>query len=417
MAGGTVSLADDWAPILVAPGAVINVSGASGAFDVARFVPGGHFGGGQIVLDRQPVWSDAGQVNIAGMTGLLFEGTLIGKPGAPQAAGGTLSITGDSSTTSSTNLILVEDTAQAVSDAGATFSFATFVPSLQPVGAFRQAVDAKIPAGNLLFGADTLDGSGFDNLILNGNNGTVGFAGQVSLTLRNSIVINTLGITAGNRGNFIWGGQGPSNLPIGTGGQSTTNNASLSATAPYIAINGVSFNSGSGALPSLSGHTAFSDATLTLNADQIDLSAVFYLQNISQATFNSRGDIRLLPAQFFTSSRSLLGYMATAGNLTFNAATIYPATDTAFVIQSVGSNGTVTFGYPDGGAASTTTPLSVGGTLVVSAATSSRMAKSRLLSVPSSWAYPAASRRWAPLWAGFGNDWKPLYQFGSGQQH
>jgi filamentous hemagglutinin family protein len=356
LAGGTVSLSDDWAPILVAPGATINVSGASGAFDVAHLVPGGRFGGGQVVLDREPVWSDAGRVNIAGM---LFEGTLIGKPGAPQAAGGTLSITGDTSS-SGTSLILVQDTAQALKDAGAAFNFATFVPTLQPVGPFLQPVDPKISQGNMLFGANTLNGSGFDNLILTSSNGAVGFAGQVVLTLNNSIVINAAGITASNRGNYNLGSPLPGGL---------TNRASLTATAPYIAINGIS--SAANSLPTLVLRQS-ADAALTLNAGQIDLSAFISLANIGQATFNSRGDIRLLPAQFIPSGSSLLGYLLTAGDLTFNAADIYPATDTAFVIQAAPFAGstaptTITFGYPEGVAPSTTAPLSAGGTLLVSA--------------------------------------------------
>jgi len=67
------------------------VSGTAGAFDVAQLASGGSLGGQQVVLTRQPVWSDAGQINIVGAeAGLLFEGTLIGNAGAAQANGGTL---------------------------------------------------------------------------------------------------------------------------------------------------------------------------------------------------------------------------------------------------------------------------------------------------------------------------------------
>ncbi|MDB5609255.1 MAG: filamentous hemagglutinin [Bradyrhizobium sp.] len=373
LAGGTVNLSDDQTSILVAPGAIINVSGATGAFDVAHFVAGGRFGGGRVVLDREPVWSDAGQVNITAGAGLLFEGTLIGEPGTAQAAGGTLALTGDTvpSTGSGSNIILVQNIAQAVRDSGAAFTFATFMPTLKFVSAASQQVDSNIPQGTLLFGAETLDGSGFTKLVLSETSGAVGFAGQVGLSLDNSVVINTSGIIASNAGNFIWSFQGPVNLPTDANGVQTTQNASLSITAPYIAING--FSGGNGSSPNTQFRQSVADSTLTLNAEQIDLSAYMFLQNIGAATFNSSGDIRLLPAQYVPSTgTSLIGYLLTAGNLSFNAADIYPATDTAFVIQATPFFGstqptTISFGYPSGGAPSTVTPLSAGGTLVVSA--------------------------------------------------
>src|SRR5262249_52796356 len=123
--GGTVSLNDGTTPVLVAPGAVINVSGAASAFDVEQPAPGASPGNETITLARQPVWSDAGEVDITA-GGMLFAGTLIGQGGAPLAAGGTLSISAPVSTGGS--VILVADIAQALEDAGASFDFSTFVP-------------------------------------------------------------------------------------------------------------------------------------------------------------------------------------------------------------------------------------------------------------------------------------------------
>jgi filamentous hemagglutinin family protein len=361
-AGGTVSLNDAGTSILVAPGATINVSGTSGALDVAQSTPAGP------VLQRTPVWSDAGQVNISGDAGLLFEGTLIGNAGTSSensAAGGTLSLTANNAGGTSSNLILVQDTAQAMIDAHMTLDLANFVPTINGPG--TQSIDPAITRGSMLFGADTLNGSGFDNLVLNNTSGgAFGYAGQLALSLRNSVVINAAGIIAADRGDFNWGFSGPFNMPV-VGGVPTTNGASLTINAPYIAINGTSGSNGN--LPQLNG-ASIADASLTLNADQIDLSAFFNLQNIAQATFNSNGDIRLLPAQFIAQGIQLLGYLLSAGDLTFNAERIYPASDTAFVIQSVNNrqSTTITFGYPAGGEASNQTPLSAGGTLLVSAA-------------------------------------------------
>ena len=150
----------------------------------------------------------------------------------------------------------------------------------------------------------------------------------------------------------------------------TTDGASLTVTASYIALNGgnaflndpgISFGSGSTTPPG--------DATLTLNAsNQIDLAGSLTFQNIGRATFNSLGDIRLLPAQSISRAQ-LEGLVASDGNLSFNAAAIYPVTNTLFAIELLSAGGTVSFGYPAGGGPSTITPLSADGGVLVSADT------------------------------------------------
>ncbi len=368
LAGGTINLADDETPILVAPGAVLNVSGAAGTLNLPQLVAGGRLGGQNIVLVPTAQWSAGGALNINGEEGLLFEGTLIGHGGAPQANGATLSITADASSSNALanfigngTLILVEDTAQAVVASGATFNFATFVPKAKPWSPSGAEIDTKIPDGVLLFGADTLNNSGVANLVLNG---TGGFAGQVTLTLGQSITYNNQGLlTAANTGNFVWNNGFPPapRLPGGS-----TGGASLTLNAPYVSFIGTSNNSGG--LP-IFGNPNASDGTLTVNANQIDISQFYELQNIKLATFNSRGDIRLLPTQIvLPNATQLYGYLASAGNLIFNAADIYPATDTAFVIQSVSPTGSITFNYPQGGGPATSAPLSAFGSIVVSAA-------------------------------------------------
>src|SRR6202012_1692171 len=127
--GGTVTIIDKSSPILVAPGSIINVSGAAGAFDTVQLQTVGMLHRQEQVLVRTPFWSDAGTVSITGGTGMLFEGTLIGEPGAPQANGGTLQLNGvaNPNTGTDTAVILVQDTAATEVAAGATFNWATFV--------------------------------------------------------------------------------------------------------------------------------------------------------------------------------------------------------------------------------------------------------------------------------------------------
>jgi len=350
LAGGTVNLSDKYSPILVAPGATINVSGTAGAFDVAQLVLG-RLGGERLALVRQPVWSDAGQVNITAATGLVFAGTLIGNPGAPQAAGGTLTITGQ-------NVPLPPEFG-----GGSESSYVFLVQDASSLASAAAAGTFNLRLGDLIFGVDSINGSGFSNLVLDeSSGGAVVFAGAVALHLPGSfsaIAGEYLGLTAGD-----FDAVNP--LPAAQ--------ASLTVTAPYISLAGPS-GDGLGGLPSVPQLLPPSaDVTLSLNAAQIDLSAFIVLGDISQANFTSSGDIRLLPAQYLGASTQLLGALLTYGNLTFKAADIYPATDTAFAIEAVPQLSTsppttVTFAYPDGGGPSAGTPLSAAGTLLVDAST------------------------------------------------
>jgi filamentous hemagglutinin family protein len=346
--GGDINLSGGYT--LVAPGATLNVSGTAGTFEVPQSVPGGILGDA-IVLAPELEWSNAGAVNIDASFGLVFEGTLIGHGGAPQAEGGTLSLTGTPiSVGLSSEMVVVEDMAQTLAQMGSTFDFSTFV-----LPAPGQLVAPNVPNG-VLFGADTLDGSGFANLNLNA--GTVGFSGKTTFNLTDSVIFNTTTIEALDITNH-------------SGSSAPLPGTALTVNAPYIAINGTN-GSGSG-FPQISpdGLTNFSDATLTFNADQIDLSAVSQLLQISQATFNSSGDIRLLPAQVIMPNEPLFGSLATGGDLTLNAARIYPATDTLFVLEAIpadpSGSTTITFGYPQGVAPSSVAPLSAGGAIAVSA--------------------------------------------------
>ncbi|MFP3711051.1 hypothetical protein SB783_44510, partial [Paraburkholderia sp. SIMBA_009] len=86
-----------------------------------------------------------------------------------------------------------------------------------------------------------------------------------------------------------------------------------------------------------------------------------------------RGDIRLSSTSVSQQGNTLLpGVLYTPGNVTFNAASLYPATGSTFIVDAVGpvdpvtgqrAPTTVTFGST--GASGT--PLSAGGTLLVDA--------------------------------------------------
>jgi filamentous hemagglutinin family protein len=269
-------------------------------------------------------------------------------------------------------IYIVQDTTQALQDAKATFDLATYVPTVTPFS-FSEKIDPQLPAGTMLFGADTLDGSGFSNLNLTNTTGIVAFAGQVAFSLNGSVTMTASDFAALNAGNFVTNGGLIPSLPLiqdpTTGTFPTTDGASLTLTAPYISLVG----GPGGLIPSTA------DGVLTLNANDIDLVGAnggeLIMANIGQANFNSSGDIRLMAMGSPTSSSltanisgsRISEFLQTGGSLTFAAADIYPTTDTAFTILA--PDGTVTFTYPTNGGPSTTTPLSADGALTVTAPT------------------------------------------------
>ena len=101
--------------------------------------------------------------------------------------------------------------------------------------------------------------------------------------------------------------------------------------------------------------------TLSISADQIALSGFTTLQGIGGLTLRSSGDVSFQPLF----RNQLSGELALAGNLTIDAARVYPATNAAYTIADSLDDGTVTIGRTS---ASPGTPLSVGGSLTIEAA-------------------------------------------------
>jgi filamentous hemagglutinin family protein len=323
LAGGTVSLTSNQSPILIAPGAVINVSGASGALDV---VQAGSGPDAHDIVTREPEWSNAGQINIKALN-LLLEGSLLGFGGAPGASGATLTISSGADANGDTaNLIMVQDTAAALAAANVNFNLATYVPAVAPTTAGLASIPG-LGATTLLVGADKIDATktGIDSLIL-GQGAGFGFAGNVTLNLNDIFQVNSFTYTAAKAGNINWQYGGP----VGS-----TNGASLTVNAKYIQIGDDNVSSTNlPFFPSPAGY--LEDGTMTLNADQIDIAGYAFTQNIGQTNFFSTGEIRLLPAQYApgTGGINLVGAFVTVGNVAFKATDIYPATDTVFAIDA-----------------------------------------------------------------------------------
>lgn len=370
--GGSVTLSSDSGYVVAQAGSTIDVSGGSGNFD--RLQANGTYA-------SQPVWSDAGSITLSAAYGLFSDATLAGHGGAAQARGGTLTILPHQNSSSAGATALVVRQGGALVPVGLApgqdFSTAIDPTTRQPIGQ---------PTGVIQFAADRLNGSGIANLVLGDSTPSpipvpvppIVFAGDVNLTLPESVTLNTGRIAAIGTDQLSTLLSTPAQP---AGGDSVLVNllaqppahppgTTVTISAPYVALAGPTATSST---PAFAPVATLSDATLNVNASFLDLRNQIQLNNIGQANLASSGDIRLSSTSVSQSGNVLSpGVLYTPGNVTFSAADLYPATGSTFIVDAVGpvdpatgkpAPTTVTFGTTG----SSGTPLSAGGTLLVDA--------------------------------------------------
>jgi filamentous hemagglutinin family protein len=330
LAGGTVALLtqDTSSTIVGVAGSRIDVSGAAGTFDVAQ---DGGTGSSAAGYAPTALWSDAGSITLTAAT-LLFDGTITANPGAPQGSGGNLTVSLPSNNGSLT--------VQASGDA---------VPSsLTPTSSLTRF------AGQAIFQADHLLNSGIANLTLAAGTtqgalspATVRFVGDVSIGGLNSLTIDASVVSL-------------TNSPVVASG------CDVCLSANYIAFQG-----------SGSASTRAGTGILTATAGMIDINAGgaggndLSFSGVAAANLVSTGDIRLgmavpnLPATTDPGSLAA-GELVTAGDLTLQAAQVYPVTDIDFTLKSTGKTSAITV---LGNGKATSAPLSAGGQVSLDAVT------------------------------------------------
>lgn len=342
--GGTVILTNDLGYVVVEEGARIDLSGVADRYDVVT----------SRGLARQDVWSHGGKLSIATGGGLFFDGSIDAHGGSVQAAGGTLV------------LRPIDTTANNIGTGGILFhqSGSALADDLKPGGVIESELSAV--SGIMHFAADRLDGSGIETLVAGTDPSRVGnyvplrigFSGDVTLTLDRAIQLNA--------SSYIALADGAVNLnQLGEGG-------TVTLAAPYVSILGLRSPSVSQALTS--DLVAPNGGILHVEAGLIDIGGRFSLNNFADAIFQSSGDLRFYtPAHYAylaNSATPTIGQLLTAGDLTFKAAQLYPATNNAFAVVAAGpivggvrADTTITV-LPNGTA---TAPLSAGGTLLLDA--------------------------------------------------
>ncbi|RWV81678.1 hypothetical protein GW17_00056881, partial [Ensete ventricosum] len=340
--GGSVVLATDAGSVVTQAGSVIDVSGTSAIFDQPQQSSAGLLGGQNDA--PQLVWSDAGSITLAAA------GTLKAQAGAPLGQGGTLTILPAGQVSSTVSL----PTANAIILQQASDSLPTgLIPGQSPLATSNNT---------LVFSLDELKDSGISTLVVGNANSPygdvpVGFAGSVNLSLDNAVVLNTSQLVAL--------AAGTTTFPTVNAGTNYTGAPSVSIAAPYVAIAGPNGTGTVANNPQPITTAALGDATLAVNARFIDLGNQVSLENFGQATFVSRGDLRLSSTNSNGASTLQPGLLYTPGNLTFQAADLYPASGERFILDAANPNNPTTISFLGNG--SSQVPLSAGGSLLVDA--------------------------------------------------
>ncbi len=341
---GTISLSGE--AIVALPGSDFRLNGASAQIEL----PSGSLGLGSRFI-TQDIWSDGGALTLrGGPIGTYFSGTISAKGGAPLASGGTFTVGGEAS-------IVIEP----VGLVAAALSTAAAGSYPQTPNALTNALPSAngTAYGSIAFiGTDTLNTSGFDSIALNASS-AVAFNGSASINVPGSLII--VGNPTLMQASATLLPTGVTNPAACASANCIPNGTTVDLTAGYV---------------SLSNNNAFqtpatADGTLNVTAQWIDVGSSgggsqVSLQNISTATFTSSDAIRLIGGAIATTGNVFQGGLFAAGNLTLNAAEIYPTSGTSFVLSSRGTTaGANTLTINQTGAASL--PLSVGGTLILDA--------------------------------------------------
>jgi filamentous hemagglutinin family protein len=318
LGGDGLDVAQQGRSLVLDPGSVLNISGASDIYDQPDAMRGLDSASNTIPT---AVWSDAGTLSAgAGVT--LTGAAINAHGGASQAEDGTLVLL---------DPILVQH-------------------------------DSATPAANII-SADMISSTGFDTLVALGS---VSNQGDATVSLGRGFFLETRPFV--NNGKTLSFVSDTTKLvpTVRSGGGTLTINA------PYVDFNS-SFD-----VTDTSAIGTVGTGAIVFNAQNIDFTGASLIdKSVASATFNASGDIRLTGVipwlqTYFPNNiatvpvATLVGSVSGNGNLAFNAGQIYPATGSSFSILSAGTNSTISFGRS--GSVLPAAPYSAGGNLLVQAA-------------------------------------------------
>jgi filamentous hemagglutinin len=317
LAGGSVQLYGDRGSVIADAGSVINVNGTSAALDVATGLNTGRY-------ISQVVASAAGSVSVRSPESIYLLGTLraaagVGDYGKP--AGGSLEFDLTQSQQS-------WFTAPSGADAVPYPTLPLVVQLVSSPNVIASGLQAGAPFGLGQLGVTELAASGVDALKIAAGN-TLQLSTSAPLVMARQISIDAPVIA-------------------------TDAGVQASLNADYVLLsNSLQQTSSPAALGAGTG-------TLSVAAQQLDVQGYVAFTGAHAVTLTSAGDVSLRGVSIL--GAPLQGGLVLDGNLTIDAARIYPVTQTAFSISTLSPGESVNIGQTN---ASPGTPLSAGGALAI----------------------------------------------------
>jgi filamentous hemagglutinin len=319
-AGGTVNLLADRGAVVADAGSRISVSGISAPLDVLQAT--GSYG-------HEVASTAGGSIAVHSGEAISLLGSIDAAPGAGGSSGTAAAGSLDVALTRSESWWTV---------ATLTNTFNQYPLTVELLPSVAGLPVSSAASNQAVLGAAQVSASGLDALRIEAGN-VVELSGNLSLGLNRQLVIDSPVVAA-------------------TGG------SQVSLSAPYLEV-GYSNSTLLQNTNAASGGTG----TVHFSGDEIDLVGVTVFQGTSNVNFTSSGDLLLRGQALGTGANTFIGGMTVAGNLTLDAARIYPVTATSFAIEAVhapGVAGSVTIGQ---NGANPGTPLSAGGALSITADT------------------------------------------------
>jgi filamentous hemagglutinin family protein len=325
LAGGSISLNATNAYIVTEAGSVIDVSGTTATLDLPTATASGTLYAPRVVS------SSAGSVSLSSNTGLLLAGQMRAEAPTATDQGGTLSIT----LTPDTNNVLV---------ATRSLQLQTDAPAWPTGLSFGEALSTAAPLGQAVVSTNAIEAAGFDVVNLKSWD-ELRFSGDTALRAGRSISLSAPHL-------------------VGDSG------ASLQLVAPYVSLGNADGQRQAAASTSTTG-----DATLTVQAQTIDVIGSWASQGLARTELQADGDIRLRGVLDTTTehnstntsaSTALVGAYTTSGNVVLQAAQVYPTTLSQYTLTVTDASAGVAL-LGNSASATSAAPLSAGGGVTIRA--------------------------------------------------
>jgi filamentous hemagglutinin family protein len=314
LAGGPISVSANRGYLYMAPGSVLDASGAAATLDIRPLGANG-----LMAATPTQVASSGGSITLAAADGMLLNGALVSKPGAgPGAGGGALSITVDGN--------LYGGEPQAAGPPLLPLNPAQLmVGNAAPIIVAPQTAFPATYTGVGIIPTSTIEQGGFSALALSAINlyDVLAPPGASAPVSTGSIIFTQ------NTALAL-----PASLRLNAPQISVSGAATVSLTAPYVGLGYDDSRAGAQTGDSV----APGNGTLRVSGDLIDFIGVLGLSGVSSTEAASSGDVRFRGIQSQSVTiQPIAGTLQAQGTLTLQGSQLYPTTLSQFNVVVSGA--------------------------------------------------------------------------------